>query len=260
MPLQFGEDGPHVRDAGAKDGVVLAGPECGTLLHVDAHDAALKDLHTVERLHAGGLPVAEVRARTDALVALRHLVTDEGRIPDLVARINDLIALRVALLLEPLGVLVNPDADVVFLHELLDEIEVIHGLGGDAVEAHRLRELKDLPRRRLVLGDGDDAVVDRTDLVLRELGLHLSDDLGRGIVVPRVLLGQLVFLGQELAGIKLDALPARLGGLLDGLEDGEAVEGVSLAADGETVDFGLVRNRRGERGQRGQHGGGSKGE
>ena len=114
-----------------------------------------------------------------------------------------------------------------------------------------LGELEDLAGPGFVLGNAHHAVVHRLDLAGGQLVLDLLDGLGRRVVVP-LHIGLL--LAQLLAGIELDDLAAGLGGLLDGLEDGEAVEGVGLAADEEPAGlavlgdlvFGAQRERRGQ--------------
>ena len=62
--------------------------------------------------------------------------------------------------------IVEADADVVFLDELFDRVDRVHGLGGDAVKPELFGELKNFPRLGLIFGDADDAVIDGADAVL----------------------------------------------------------------------------------------------
>src|SRR5205814_5827897 len=195
----------------------------------------------LRQLEAGADPMSGVGARADAMVALLHDGEDVIRVPHLVTRI-----------LRPLGMVVKTDADVVFLHELLDGVDRIDRLGGDAVEAKLFGELKNLARLRFVFWNPDHAVVHRLDAMLGQLGLYFLDDVVRGVVVPF----HLGLVGTELlAGKKLDDPAAGLRGLLDGLEHAETVEGVSLAAEHKAPDLVFVGNFSGGNGRGYEHGG-----
>ena len=67
-----------------------------------------------------------------------------------------------------------------------------------------------------------------------------------------------LLLAELLARIKLDDLAARLGGLLNRLEDREVVEGISLAADEEAAAFAIIGDflLGAQRKGRGENGGG----
>ena len=134
--------------------------------------------------------------------------------------------------------IVEADLDVVLLHQRLEGIDRIDRLGIDDAQAHGLGKLENLARAGLVLRDADHAVRDGDEVVLLQLGLHLFDHLGRGVVVPL----HVRLLGRELlAGVELDDFAADRLGLLDRLEDAVAIERVSLAADGEAAGFGGIR-------------------
>jgi len=95
------------------------------------------------------------------------------------------------------------------------------------------------PVRGLVGAEADHAEVHGADAVSVELGLEFGDVLVGQVLVEAHVAG----VGAEtLAGIELDHLAAGLGGLLDRLERGEAVEAIRLAADREPADAVGVRD------------------
>jgi hypothetical protein len=73
--------------------------------------------------------------------------------------------------------------------------------------------------------------------VLLQLSFHFGDGFLGGIMIP-MHIG--FFLAQLLPGKKLDDFAAGFRGLFDGLKHAEAVEGIRLAAYGETAGFILV--------------------
>ena len=77
----------------------------------------------------GASPDARVSVFNDR----KHVI----RVPNLVGRV-----------IGPAPVLVDTDADIKFLHQFLDRIEVAHRFRGNAVQVHRFREFEDLSMRR----------------------------------------------------------------------------------------------------------------
>src|SRR5437762_9251913 len=103
------------------------------------------------------------------------------------------------------SMVVEPNANVVFLHQLFDGVDGFNRLGGNAVEAEFPGELKYFPRACLVLRDANDAVVDGLEVMLGELVFDLLNELRGRIVVPfHVWLVRT----ELLVGIKLDDLAA----------------------------------------------------
>ena len=179
-----------------------------------------------------------VRAGTDPRVAVLHDGQDVIRVPHAVVR-----AVRA------LGMIVKADPDIVFLNQLLDGINRIHGFRGDAVEAEFFGELESLARFGLIFGNVHHAVVHRLDVIFGELGLHLLDDVIRRVVVPF----HIRFLRTEfLPWIKLDDPAAGLRRLLNRFEDAEPVEGVGLATHGETAGLVFAGNFFGGNGRGGE--------
>ena len=99
-----------------------------------------------------------------------------------------------------------------------------------------------IARTRFIRGDAHDPVIHSLHLVLGQFGLELRHDgihLGRIMIHVQIRL----LLAQLLARIKLDDFAAGLSAFLDRLKRGEAVEGVCLAADGESPGLERVGNR-----------------
>src|SRR5689334_1252424 len=94
-------------------GRVGARAEGHLVLHVAADDAALEHAQAIDRVQPARLPVASVRARADAGVAVFRHGDDIVRIPNLVVRL-----VRLA------RVIVNAHSDVELLHEGLDDVEL----------------------------------------------------------------------------------------------------------------------------------------
>ena len=124
------------------------------------------------------------------------------------------------------------------LHQRLDDVELVHLLGRDAIQFQALRELENLFPLRLILA-AHHAVIHRLDAVLGQLLLDADDDLlGRRVTPLNVRL----LLGEFLTRIKLDDLAAGLGGLLDRFEHTEPIERVGLGTDREAVLLEGIRN------------------
>ena len=204
--------------------VPLAASEDVQVLHVHADDAPLEQLQRVDSPETRARPVAGVGGGADARIATLHDLEDVGGVPHLVRGV-----------VGPLRVVVEPAADAVLLDELLDDVDRVHGLGGDRAQAHLLRELEDLAGARFVRRDTDHAVVDGTQALLGELGLDLGDGLVARVVAERHRLGR----RELLAGVELDHLAARGAVLSMASMSAEAVEGVGLAADGEAAGLRL---------------------
>src|SRR4030095_2963595 len=106
-------------------------------------------------------------------------------------------------------------------------------------------EIKYLARLSLVFGYTYDAIIDGPNLMLGEFLLHLVDDRVGRVMIPA---NSRLFFAKFLAWIKLDYLAATESSFLDGLENGEAVKGVSLATNGETTGLAVVGNTFSQRG------------
>ena len=171
---------------------------------------------------------AAIRRGAHAFVAPLDQAGDVMGAPDLVAGIAHVP-----------GVVVETDGDVVLAGEFFNEVDGVRGFGGDGVKAHAFGEVEDLAGLGFVIGDAHHAVVHGFEAVVFEFGLEFGDHVvhpRRGVVHLQVA----VFAAEPLAGIKFNDLAAGRGGFFDGLEGGEVVEGVGLAADGPAVDLVFV--------------------
>jgi len=172
--------------------------------------------------------VAGIGAGTDARVAVFDHRKDITGIPHAIARI-----------VGSFRVIVKTDHNIVFLDQFFDRINGIHGFGRDGAQPHRFGELEQFSGLGFVLRDADDAVVHRPDFMLGQLFFDLLDYFGRGIVIPAYF-G--FILAQLLARIKLDDFAAGLGSQFDGFENGETIEGISLATDEKAAGFAFIRD------------------
>ena len=109
------------------------------------------------------------------------------------------------------------------------------GFRDDGAHAHGLGEVKEFSRLRFLRGERNERVTDGLELALVELGLHFADDLRRSVVIER---HRGFFLAEAALGREFDHPAARLGNLLERLEQREAIESVSDATDVESS--GLV--------------------
>src|SRR5258706_13213339 len=133
---------------------------------------------------------------------------------------------------------VNAHFDVEFFHQLLDGIEAVHGFGGNGRQIQLASELESFSRPGFVPGDANHAVIHSLYLVLDEFVFDLLNDF-----VGKIMAEFYGWFGlaQFLAWEKLDGFSAGLGGFLDGLENGEVIEGPSLTSNDEAANFILVR-------------------
>src|SRR5258708_107034 len=142
----------------------------------------------------------------------------------------------------PLGMAVNAGGNVVFLDEVLDQVDLLRGrLDGDGANAKFFGKLEYLPRSRLIFGDSHDTEIHDEQAVLLRLGLEFFNRFVRGVWID---LGFLVVRAERLARIKLNRFAARRRSSLNRLKRGEAVEGVSLAAEHKSSDAILRANGR----------------
>ena len=108
--------------------------------------------------------MSRVSASTHARIAILHEREDVIGIPEFV--VGFVRALRMA---------VNPRRDIVFLDELLDQVDLVGGgLDGNSAHAEFFREFKDLPRPGFVLRDSHHAEVHDEQAVLLRLALSFS--------------------------------------------------------------------------------------
>src|SRR5439155_21585234 len=174
LPFQFIEDFLDLDYAGAVRHVVMAGvAEHVAVFHMTADDASFQYFQSVHRINARSQPMPRVRARADATVAVLHHGQNVMRVPHFVVRVVGTFRM-----------IVEPYANVIFLHELLDGVDGFHGRRGYAVKAEFPGELKDFPRAGLVLWDANDAVVDGLEVMLGELVFDFLNDLRRRVMVP----------------------------------------------------------------------------
>ncbi len=174
--------------------------------------------------------MSRIGAGSESRVPILDQFGDVIRIPDLVVRV-----------IGTARVVVECDADVVFLRQFLKDVDGIDRFGRNRPHSHCLGELEHLPSLILIGRDTDHSVVDGNQSMFIELRLQLGDDF-LGLVVSDL---EVAFVRAEsLAGIKLNDLATGLGGLLDRLERREAVERVGLAANGKATDLGIIRDLR----------------
>jgi hypothetical protein len=236
---QLVEDALDVGNAVAEGNVVPAGAGDVEVLEVAAEDAPAEDAKRVHRPHARADPVAGVGTGPDPPVPVPDERQDVVGVPVAIVRVVGVP-----------GMVVDREPDVVLLDQPLQQVERTGvRLAGDGRDAHLPGELEDPAVRGLVGAEADHAEVHGADAVSVELGLEFGDVLVGQVLVEAHVAG----VGAEtLAGIELDHLAAGLGGLLDRLERGEAVEAIRLAADREPADAVGVRDalrggaRRGE--------------
>ncbi len=189
--------------------------------------------------------MAGVRASSDARVTVLHHRKDIFWIPHFV------VCVVVAAF-----VLVDADADVVFLDQRFDDVQLSDGFGGDAVEVQLLGELKDFAPLGRVAG-ADHAVVDSDDAGLGQLGFERVHVFVRHIVV-HFRAGAVG--GKFLAGVEFDHFAAGFDGFVDGFEGGEIIKSPGLDAQGEAACVVLGRDihRRELSGGEGAQGAGQK--
>ena len=166
--------------------------------------------------------MAHIRRRPHAGIAPLHHLQNVGRVPDLVVRLS-----------RPFWVIVNAELDIEFLDQLFQQVHLFDGgFRGDGSQAQFFGEDKNLARARLIPGNVNDAKTDRDDAVFSKLVLEFLNRFIRDVLVQ---LDLPVFLAQHLARIKFNDLAAGGGGFFDGLKRGEAVKGISLATERESI-------------------------
>jgi len=225
LAFEFGHRAFDIGDPSAPGHVVCAGALLGEVFEMEADDSALEFLEALDRVEAGANPMAGVGAGPEQRAAALDGLEDGVGIP-VVGR---------------LGMVMDGDFDVVVLAEFLDHIQGLRfGFRDQGVNAPLFGEVEDLAALGLVRGELDDADVDELDAGGRspfENGLH--------VLVGEVNRSGLVLAVEVHTAGKAQVLQAEGGGLIDGLSNGEFLEGIGMNGElpaelvGRTLDEGF---------------------
>src|SRR5258708_33818365 len=109
-----------------------------------------------------------VGAGADAAVSILHDGQYVIRIPDFVIGI-----------IRPSPVLMNSDTDIKLFDEFLDDIQVVYRFSCDSVKAKLFAKDKNLSPFRFA-ACSNNSIINRTDMVFRELRLDLFGHVIRG--------------------------------------------------------------------------------
>lgn len=210
----FVEDFGELQDAGAEGAVVGPFGDGCAVLQVEGEHARRDLADDFEGVEAGGGPVADVGAETDAFVAVLDHVPDGFRVPEGGG----------------FRVVVEADLDVVLLGEFFEGIDGTEAFGGDAVEAEGFGELEGDAGLCFVLVDIGDAEIDGGDAVFFGV-FEDHGDLGGGFGGIQTFIAERA--ADFLAGEDFDGTGACTGGEFDGFEEGELLEGPALHGNGE---------------------------
>jgi hypothetical protein len=166
LAFQFIQNTGNISDAGAVGNVVRVGRHFAHVMEMHADDMALQNFQAFHGLQTGVNPMAGVGARADARVAVFDDAQNVIGIPHFVIGVGRLAV-----------VVVEADADVVFLDEFFNRVQRADGFGGDAVKVEFFCELKNFARSGFVIWDVHDAVIHGADATFLEMLLDLGDDL-----------------------------------------------------------------------------------
>ena len=179
---------------------------------MQADDPPLKHLQGLHRVDPAAHPVPGVGAGPNPRIAALHGLEHHLGVP----------------VLRGPRVIVQGDVNAVLLGELVEQVESVRRrLGHDRLQAHVLGELEDAAGLLLVGGQAHHAVVQRGQPGGLEPLLDLRPKLRRAVVVE---LDVLLLRTQRLPGEQLDGGQPQGLGFVDGLGQGELVEGVGLGA------------------------------
>src|SRR5882762_9758225 len=148
LALQFAQDALYVRNASAKNGIGQRFADLGSFFEVATDNAPVQNLEGIQRFDVGGCPMAGISAGPNTGIAILDDRKDIVGVPDLVARV-----------IGAASVLMNADGNIELFDQLLNNIEVLHGFGGDAVKSEFLGELKNFAPFGLILS-ADHAIID----------------------------------------------------------------------------------------------------
>ena len=212
MTVEFLEELTGFPRSGAPGHVVAFRAAFVQIVHLDSEDAVFQDTDSLDRIDAEAKPVAEIGSRPDTFTAsfaegAHHFGTPEVR--------------------RYVGsVVVDADIDGVFVGEPVEEVELFGlGFADKSLDTHFVSEFEEPAAGGLVGRDGLSVIHGHADTG----GLELHADLKQFLVgetlveVFRDILADLLHEAQPA-----DVRKAEFRGLLDRLEEGELVEGISL--------------------------------
>ncbi len=185
------------------------------VVHLDGEDAVFQETDGFDGIDAVSQPVAEVGCGADALAAAFAEREHHLGLPEMRGDVG--------------AVVVEADVDGILIGKFVQQIELLRlRFADEGFHAHLVAELEELAAGCFVRRDGL-GVVNRHAYAG---GFHFQADLKQlfvGKTLVEVLRDVLCDLLHETESA--DVGQTEFGGLLDGFEEGELVEGVGLDAD-----------------------------